>query len=121
MPKEPRPEVLHPLIQFRVKGYVNDSSVQRGELKPPTADGETRRKFHIGVLYPHVPIADGLLYEIEIAQPGAAHLPDIYTQAFGSSVYSDHLSYNWHIQKNCPLCNPHRKQEMIDERKAPGA
>lgn len=121
MLNEPRADTCHPLIQFRVKAFANEDNVKHGEVLGPAADVETRRKYHIGIVYPHVPIANGLIYEVEIAPGLSAPPPDIYKRAFDSSEYTDHVSYNIHIQKNCPLCNPPRKSEMVDERKAPGA
>lgn len=86
--------------------------------KPTEILPEAKREYHIGLDYPHKPKYEGILYKV-IYVP-SAHLSDEYMELYRDSPYTDQLTFNLHQIINCPHCNS-GLQELIDERRAPGA
>lgn len=120
MPDRLMQSSMHPMIQYKVIGYrvdnLKDSVMQE---KPKPIPIEAKREYHIGLIYPHKPIYEGVLYVVQII-PGA-HLSDEYLALFRKSPYTDQYHFNIHELTNCPYCNKQGPYELIDERRAPGA
>lgn len=103
---------LHPLIQFRVVGF-RTMDVKGGIMQkaPKPLLPEAQREYHIGLLYPHKPHYEGVLYQVEYI-PGA-QLSDEYFAAFRATPYADQLNFNiWELSQ-CPHCNP-RTYELTE-------
>lgn len=120
MPERISQPSMHPMIQFKVIGY-RVSSIDNAVMqeKPKPIPIEAMREYHIGLVYPHKPIHEGVLFTL--TQIPGAELSEEYMKAFRASEYKDHFNFCVFQLLNCEHCIHKGPYELIDERKAPGA